>query len=121
MDILGWLGWLVAKLLAVLWTVGWFLLGGWVVTLAQLAVIGGLIYAYKYGWRRAPLELSRHVRTFGRFAWAWARSREMPARASRPELRDNVRIIRRKEVGDVNVSTLMSVLAILGLGVVALG
>ena len=120
MDIFGWLWWLVANVLAMLWSVGWFLLGGWVVTLAQLAVIGGLVYAYKYGWRRAPLEISKHVRTFGSFVWAWARARDMPARTSRAEVRETVRIVRRSELGDVNVSTLMSVLAILGLGVVAL-
>lgn len=120
MDILGWLWWLVAKLLAIVWTVGWFLLGGWVVTLAQLAVIAGLIYVYKYGWRRAPIELSKHARTFGSFVWAWARAREMPNRATRAEVRETVRIVRRKQLGDVNVSTLMSVLAILGLGAVAL-
>ena len=44
----------------------------------------------------------------------------MPARTSRGEVRETVRIVRRSELGDVNVSTLMSVLAILGLSVVAL-
>ena len=120
MDILGWLFWLAAKLLAIVWTVGWFLLGGWVVTLAQVAVIGGLIYAYKYGWRRAPIEITRQARTFGGFVWAWARSREMPARAPRDQMREVVRTVRRKEFGDVNLSTLLSVLAVAGLGVVSL-
>jgi hypothetical protein len=124
MDVLGWLWWALAKLLGLLWSIGWFLLGGWVVTLAQLAVIAFVIYAYKYGWRRAPIEIARHGKAFGGFVWAWMRARDMTAaaagNATRVEVREVVRTVRRKERGDINVSTLLSVLALLGIGLAAL-
>jgi hypothetical protein len=129
MEFLGWLWWALAKLLGLVWSIGWFLLGGWVVTLVQLAVIGFVIYGYKYGWRRAPLEIARHGRTFGGFVWAWMRTRDVASASApakpRTELREVVgadrrRFGRSKEVGDINVSTLLSVLALLGLGVAAL-
>jgi hypothetical protein len=123
MDVLGWFWWTIAKLLGFVWSIGWFLLGGWIVTLAQLAVIAFVVYGYKYGWRRAPLELARHGKTFGQFIWAWMRSREMSTNAAsgRGDLREVVRTVRRKEAGDINVSTLLSVLALFGLSLVVLG
>jgi hypothetical protein len=125
MDFLGWIWWAMTKLVGLVWSIGWFLLGGWVVTLAQIGVIAFVVYGYKYGWRRAPLEIARHARTFGSFIWAWMRSRDMTAavagaKAGRSEVREVIRTVRRKEMGDVNVSTLLSVLALVGLGLVAL-
>ena len=88
MDILGWIGWLLWTLLGLAWSVLWFLVGGWVSTLAQIAVVALVIFGYKYGWRRAPQEIATRAVTFGRFAWAWIRSRELPASASRAEVRE---------------------------------
>ena len=84
MDILAWLWWAIASLLSVVWSLLWFLLGGWVSTLAQIAVLVGIIFFYKYGWQRAPAEIAARVSTFGRFVWNWARQRETgPASGSR--------------------------------------
>jgi hypothetical protein len=124
MDFLGWIWWAMAKLVGLVWSIGWFLLGGWVVTLAQIAVIAFVVYGYKYGWRRAPLEIARHGKAFGGFVWAWMRARDMTAATAgasgRVEVREVVKTVRRKEIGDVNASTLLSVLALFGLGLVAL-
>ncbi len=124
MEFLGWLWWALAKLVGAVWSVGWFLLGGWVVTLAQIAVIGLVVYGYKYGWRRAPVEIARHARTFGGFLWAWMRAREMTsggrAASGKSDAREVVRTVYRKQAGDINVSTLLSIVALFGLGVVAL-
>ena len=38
-----------------MWSIAWLLLGGWVSTLAQILVIVFIVFAFKYGWRRAPL------------------------------------------------------------------
>ena len=35
------------------WTVLWFLIGGWVSTLLQIIVLIGVVYLLKYGWQRA--------------------------------------------------------------------
>ncbi len=126
MDFLGWIWWLLAKLVGFVWSIGWFLLGGWVVTLAQIAVIAFVVYGYKYGWRRAPIEIARHGRAFGGFVWAWMRARDLSATsrastaASRVEVREVIRTVRRREMGDVNISTLLSVVALLGLGLATL-
>lgn len=124
MDILGWLWWAVAKLVGLVWSIAWFLVGGWVVTLAQIAVIGFVIYGYKYGWRRAPVEIARHARAFGSFVWTWMRARDIGAATSaagaRRDERQVVRVVRRKEPGDVNASTLLSVLALVGLSLAVL-
>jgi hypothetical protein len=127
MDILGWLWWGLTTLIGFGWSVVWFLLGGWVATLLQLAIVLGVVFSYKYGWKRAPLEMAQRGRTFGRFVWSWMRAREMPepparaARASddRPGRALNGRP--QRELGDVNLSTLMSVAAIVGLGLLTLG
>ena len=124
MDVLGWLGWAVAKLFGLVWSIGWFLLGGWVVTLAQLAVIAFLVYGYKYGWRRAPLEIARHLKTFSSFVWMWMRARDVTVAATaagaKSHVREVVRVVRRGQPGDINVSTLLSVLALAGLGAAVL-
>ncbi len=121
MDVFGWLWWIILKALGLMWSLVWFLLGGWVATLAQLIIIIGVIFSYKYGWRRAPVEIIQRARTFGAFVWAWMRARDYvptaTAAASHADVR--VRIIRSRELGDVNFSTLLSIAALAGLGAVA--
>ena len=128
MDVLGWLWWLLASFVGLVWTVVWFLLGGWVSTLAQIGVIVLLVFGYKYGWRRAPSEVLSRAGGFGRFAWGWLRSREpgapaavptpvqSPARGRRARQR-----LARRQPGDVriNVSTSLTLLMIAGLWLVA--
>lgn len=120
MDILGWIWWALSSLVGLVWSIGWFLLGGWVSTLAQIAVVVGIIFFYKYGWQRAPAEIAARASSMGRFVWGWMRVREPGlAAAGRVEIRDAVRIVRIKETGDINVSTLLSVLMFIGLAVIA--
>lgn len=121
MDILAWLWWAIASVLSVAWSLLWFLLGGWVSTLAQIAVLVGIIFFYKYGWQRAPAEIAARVSTFGRFVWNWMRQRETGTTgAARVNVREVVRTVRVKEAGDVNVSSLLNVLVFLGLVILAL-
>lgn len=122
MDILGWLWWVVASLLSVAWSLMWFLLGGWVSTLAQIAVVVGIIFFYKYGWQRAPAEIAARLSTAGRFLWGWMRQREPGAAGSSPrvEVREVVRTVHLKEVGDINFSTFLTLLMLTGLGLAAL-
>lgn len=120
MDLLGWLWWGLTTLISFGWSIVWFLLGGWVATLLQLTIVLGVIFSYKYGWRRAPLELAQRARTFGRFVWGWARAREMTEPQPRPQTRDDRtsrhgQSRRTRDVGDVNLSTLMSIAAIFGI------
>ena len=117
MDILSWLWWGIAKILGLAWSFVWFLLGGWVSTLVQLAILVGVVFALKYGWRQAPQEMWSRVRPLGRFAWAWARTREATLPAGQPlaEVREVVRTVRVKHPGDVSASTLLTVLALLGM------
>jgi hypothetical protein len=127
MDILGWLWWVLISvlgflwwLLGLLWSVVWFLISGWVSTLLQIAILVAIIFFLKYGWQRAPAELWRRGSTFARFSWKWLSARESDAGAApREVLRDRVRIVRVKEFGDVNVSTLMSLAMLAGLAVLA--
>lgn len=120
MEILGWLWWAVSSLLGLFWSILWFLLGGWVSTFAQIAVVVGLIFFYKYGWQRAPAELAARVGTLGRWLWNWIRQRETGASgAARVEVREVVRTVRVKEFGDINLSTLMTLLMLTGLALVA--
>lgn len=125
MDVLGWLWWLLASLLGLVWSLVWFLLGGWVSTLVQIAVIVLVIFGYKYGWRRAPQELLARVGTFGRFAWAWLRSKEYaspppPTRTAAPS-RSRGRVFEHRQPGDIrlNVSTCLSLLMLAGLAFLA--
>ncbi len=116
MDILGWIWWFIASVLGFLWSITWFLLGGWVSTLAQIAVIVGIVFFYKYGWQRAPAEIAARVTSVGRFIWGWMRARETGSIApARTEVREIIRTVRVKEAGDVNVSTLLSLIMLLGL------
>lgn len=119
MDILAWMWWAVSSLFGVVWTVVWFLLGGWVSTLAQIAVIVLVIFGMKYGWRQAPYEVWTRLNSFGRFAWAWIRAKDPGASPVRVETREVVRTVKVKEPGDVNLSSLLNVLMLAGLAIVA--
>jgi hypothetical protein len=121
MDIVGWLLWLGAAVLNLTWSIVWFLLGGWVVTAAQILVVVTAVFAYKYGWRRAPVEVATRLSAFGRFVWAWVRRREIAPDADRPRTRRaDVRIVRRSHPGDVNISTVLSLIALAAIGLVLL-
>jgi hypothetical protein len=127
MDILGWLWWALASLLGLLWwllgllwSVVWFLISGWVSTILQIAILLAVIFFLKYGWQRAPAELWRRGSAFARFAWKWVSTREADAGfAPREVVRERIRIVRVKEFGDVNVSTLMSLATLAGLVLLA--
>ncbi|MGE0767348.1 MAG: hypothetical protein AB7L90_12850 [Hyphomicrobiaceae bacterium] len=128
MDVLGWLWWLFAGFVGLVWSVAWFLLGGWVSTLAQVSVIVLIVFGYKYGWRRAPAELMARIGSFGRFVWNWMRSGDgsrsssasggsaSAGPAGRPR-----RNVSRRQPGDVriNISTCMTLLMLGGLWLVA--
>jgi hypothetical protein len=118
MDIVAWAVWALLSLLGILWTVLWFLISGWVSTLMQVALLVAAIFFFKYGWQRAPAELWRRARSFGRLFWTWMRARE-PQAAPVAGVGEVVRVVRVKEFGDVNVSTLLSLLMLAGLTVVA--
>jgi hypothetical protein len=76
MEIVAWLGSAVVAVLGFLWSLVWFLISGWVSTLLQIAFLIATIYFFKYGWQRAPAEIWRCTRSFGRFFWTWLRARE---------------------------------------------
>jgi hypothetical protein len=118
MDIVAWLAWALVALLGVLWSVLWFLMAGWVSTLLQIALLIATVYFLKYGWQRAPAELWRRTRSFGWFFWTWIRARE-PHTAGGLEVREVVRVVRAKEFGDINISTLLSLLMLVGLALLA--
>lgn len=127
MDMLGWLWWALGSLLGflwwvlgLLWSVVWFLISGWVSTLLQIAILAAVIFFLKYGWQRAPAELWRRGSAFGRFAWKWLSARETdPAGTPREVQRERLRIVRVKEFGDINISTLMSLTMLAGLALLA--
>jgi hypothetical protein len=87
--------------------------------LLQILVLIGIVYILKYGWRRAPFEIWRRTRSFGGFFWNWLRAHE-PNTPGPVQTRDIIREVRVKEIGDVNLSTLLSLIAIAGLGAIAL-
>ncbi len=128
MDVLGWLWWVVKALLGLVW----FLLGGWVSTALQIVALALGIFVFKYGWRRGPLEMWKAGEGARRFVWTWAKGaggwRQAAAaaaaggassRASAPG-RVEVRTVRVKEMGDVNLSTLLSVSAMAGIALLTL-
>jgi len=117
MEILAWLAWGVAAVLGFLWSLVWFLISGWVSTLLQIAVLIATIYFLKYGWQRAPAEILRRTRSFGHFFWSWVRARELQTN-SEVHVREVVRVVRAKELGDINVSTLLSLVMLIGLALV---
>ena len=113
MDILVWLWWIFVAIAGFALKLFWFLISGWVSTLLQIAVLVIAIYFLKYGWQRAPVELWRRTRVFGGFFLSWVRAREGGVTASSPA--ETVRVIRHKEFGDINISTLLSLLMLFGL------
>lgn len=116
MDILSWLLWLLWSVLSVVWSVVWFLISGWVSTLLQIAILVTVIYSLKYGWQRAPYEIWKRTRSFGQFFWNWVRARDPNAgQPAAVETREVVKIVRAREFGDINVSTLMTLLMAGGL------
>jgi hypothetical protein len=118
MDILSWLGWALLGALGLLWSIAWFLVSGWVATLLQIALLVAAVFFLKYGWQRAPGELWRRGSALARFAWKWLRARDGGrdlTLATTRGGRESVRIVRVKEFGDINISTLMSLLALAGL------
>ena len=117
MEIVAWLGWAVVAVLGILWSLVWFLISGWVSTLLQIAVLIATIYFLKYGWQRAPAEILRRTRSFGRFFWSWLRARELQTNAE-GHVSELVRVIRTKKFGDINISTLLSLLMLIGLALV---
>lgn len=117
MEFVSWIVWLLAALAGWMWSIAWLLLGGWVSTLLQILVIVFIVFGFKYGWRRAPLEIALRVRPLAGWLWRWATSRE--PRSGRADdtasgVRE-VRIIRVKAPGDVNLSTLLNVMMLVGL------
>ncbi len=115
MEILSWLWWIVASVLSLLWTIVWFLISGWVSTLLQLLIVVAVIYVLKFGWRRAPLEMLRHGQTSGRMFWNWLRAKDGSIGGQSVEVREVIRVVRAKDFGDINLSTLMSLLMFAGL------
>jgi hypothetical protein len=115
MELAAWVWWAVSAIASAVFSVVWFLVGGWVVTLAQLAVLIGIVFAYKFGWRRAPLEVASRMRAMGSRVWPWLRQRE-PRRDEAPSLRQGLERQNGRQFGDINLSTLMSIAALFGLG-----
>jgi hypothetical protein len=117
MDVLGWLGgwiwWGLTTAIGWLLAIIWFLIGGWVVTLAQIGVVVLILFGYKYGWQAAPGALVDWVRRFTQWVWAWARKREVPPReAPQPRPKAVARVVARRggrrQKGDINISTLLN-------------
>jgi hypothetical protein len=111
MDILAWLWWVISTVLGAILSLVWFLISGWVSTLLQIAFLVVVIYFLKYGWQRAPAEIWRRTRAFAGFFLGWIRARE----ASPISQAETVRIVKSKEFGDINISTLLSLLMLAGL------
>lgn len=114
MEALGWIASALLSIAGLLLSLIWFLIGGWVSTLLQITVLIFAIYGMKYGWRRAPFEIWRRTQSFGRFFWNWIRARDPDARPD-VEVREVIREIRVREAGDINLSTAMSLVVLLGL------
>jgi hypothetical protein len=123
MDILAWIAWALFSVLSLIWSLVWFLISGWVSTLLQVGVLVAVAFILIYGWQRAPMELWKRGRAFGLFVWGWLRSSAdaaaQPNATVREVTREVVRIVRVKEAGDINLSTLLSLLMLAGLALVA--
>ena len=112
MDVLAWVWWFFVAVASAALKLLWFLISGWVSTLLQIAILVIAVYFLKYGWQRAPAQLWRRTRAFGGFFVNWVRAQENSVAASSPEV---VRVVRHKEFGDINISTLLSLVMIFGL------
>jgi len=111
MDILAWLWWVISTVLGVVFALIWFLISGWVSTLLQIAFLVIIVYFLKYGWQRAPAEIWRRTRSFAAFFLGWIRAREpTPVSQDAP-----LRVVKSKEFGDINISTLLSLIMLAGL------
>ena len=117
MDILAWSWWVASALLTGILSLIWFLISGWVSTLLQIALLVIVIYFLKYGWQRAPAEIWKRSRAFAGLFIGWVGARD--ADASGREAVQTVRVIRVKEFGDINISTLLSLVMLAGLILVA--
>lgn len=113
MDALAWFWWAIITGLGLLWAFIWLLISGWVSTLLQITLLIAVIYYLKYGWQRAPAEIWKRTRSFGAFFWNWLRARDVRPPDRAPSLQ--VVRISTKEFGDINLSTLLSLLMVLGL------
>lgn len=116
--------WLIKSALWLAWSLAWLLLGGWVSTLMQIAVVVLVVLAYKHGWRRAPAEALALTKPLLERIWAWMRRREPRAAAisggkGRPGRGTQRR--RQRQPGDVNLSTIMNLAVLLGLAALAAG
>jgi len=117
MEIVSWIVWLLAAIAGWIWSIAWLLGAGWASTLRQILGIVFVGFAFKYGWRRAPLEMGLRARPLGGWLWRWATARE--PRSGSDEAGSGVpqvRVIRVKAPGDVNLSSLLNVLMLAGLG-----
>ena len=111
MDILSWLWWVISTVVGAVLGLLWFLVSGWVSALLQIAFLVILVYFLKYGWQRAPAEIWRRTRSFAGFFLGWIRARE----TSSVSQEDVVRLVKSKEFGDINISTLLSLMMLAGL------
>lgn len=115
-TVLGVLWWIVTTL----WALVWLLIGGWVSAALQIVVLVLAVFAYRYGWREAPYRAWRGARAVGRWGWAWLRGAEAMAGVNEPGAGrgrevEVVRVVRAKDFGDVNLSSLMNVSMLAGL------
>jgi hypothetical protein len=119
MDAIAWIASTLWSIAGLVLSLIWFLISGWVSTLLQITVLIFAVYGMKYGWRRAPFEIWRRTASFGRFFWNWIRARDPDAPPS-VEIREVIREIRVREPGDINLSTGMSLLVLIGLAALAM-
>ena len=110
MDILGWLWWIVTSLIGFVWTVVWFLIGGWVSTLAQIGVVVLLVFGYKYGWMKGPTEIARRLSTLSRYGNGWLRARDGGTGAPRAATASSNRRITGRPARRLRVANLSTVL-----------
>lgn len=117
MEILSWVWWALANAVGMALTVVWFLIGGWVSTLAQIGVVLLVIFGYKFGWRRAPVEIASKARRISGIGWGWVRRRERTpgsGAAERGVAPSVTKVVRRGRPGDINLSSLLNLVMLTG-------